>query len=192
MKEWYTVHTKPNAETQVAAALQQRGITTFLPQVRRKTPNHDYRQQPFFPCYLFINVDLAATGLSAVQWTPGLRRLVSFNDRPTPLAGEVIELIRHRAEALGVTGGLPGHAFKPGDTVRITAGPFKDMLAIFDSPNTPEERVQVLLTILGRASRYQLDASDLAKPPADTPGPAPVQSNRPRRTRGKGRRIANQ
>lgn len=189
MKEWYTVHTKPNAETRVAAALQQRGITTFLPQVWRKTPSRDYRQQPFFPCYLFINVDLAETGLAAVQWTPGLRRLVSFNDRPTPLAAEVIELIRHRAEALGATGGLPGHTFKPGDTVRITAGPFKDMLAVFDSSNTPAERVQVLLTLLGRASRYQLDVSDLARASGQPPEPEPVQPKRPRRTRGKGRRI---
>lgn len=188
MEQWYTVHTKPHAEYQVAATFRQRGLTAFLPEVRRKCGDQT-GPQPFFPCYLFVKVDLDVVGLSAVQWTPGLRRLVAFSDRPVALPEEIIDLIRHRAEALGPTGGLPGLNFKPGDTVRITAGPFKEMLAIFDGPCPAAERVQVLLHLLGQASRYQISVSDLAKAPNQPPANSPGQPDRPRRSRGKGRLI---
>jgi len=70
--------------------------------------------------------------------------------------------------------------------VRITDGPFRDMWAIFEGPTTPSQRVQVLLTILGHARRVQLEPADLEKVPTGAEGPIP---KRPRRTRGRGRRI---
>jgi hypothetical protein len=60
------------------------------------------------------------------------------------------------------------------------------MLAIFEGPSTPSERVRVLLTFLGHARRVQLSAADLEKAPPKSQLPA---SKRPRRTRGRGRRI---
>jgi hypothetical protein len=78
--------------------------------------------------------------------------------------------------------------FKPGDTVRIIDGPFKDMLAIFDEASTPARRVQVLLNFLG-ASRVQVDLKNLEKASANPEMPVP---KRPRRTRGRGRLIEEQ
>ncbi|NJN99132.1 MAG: hypothetical protein HC875_36085 [Anaerolineales bacterium] len=81
---------------------------------------------------------------------------------------------------------MPRHSFKPGDTVRIKSGPFEDMLAQFDSPTTPAERVQVLLELLGRFCRVKVNVADLEK--AD-PQPEPIIAKRPRRSRGRGRPI---
>ena len=141
-----------------------------------------------FLCYLFIRVDFERVSLSRVQWTPGLRRVVSFDDRPVPLPDAAIDLIRRKLEGLNAAGGLPVHAFQPGDTVRITDGPLQGMLAIFEGPSTPAERVRVLLTFLGRASRAHVSATDLEKAAPEVQVPLP---KRPRRTRGRGRRINN-
>ena len=74
--------------------------------------------------------------------------------------------------------------------MRITAGPFKDMVAIFERPTSSAERVQVLLDILGRASRTEVATADLEKASPQAAEQARVK--RPRRTRGRGRPIRNQ
>ena len=188
MEQWYTLYTKPNAEYQVAVALQQRDIQTYLPEIEVVKARRGRKHAPFFPCYLFARVDFTLTKLSSVQWTPGLRRVVSFGGRPVPLPEAIIDLIRGKLGEIEAAGGRPVHPFKPGDTVRITEGPFRDMLAIFEGPTRPAQRVQVLLSILGHASRTQVDPDDLEKA---SPGAEAPMPKRPRRTRGRGRRLNN-
>lgn len=186
LEQWYTLCTKPNAEYWVASLLQKRGVQTYLPEIESFKPHQRQVRKPFFPCYLFAKIGFEAMSLLQVQWTPGLRYLVTFDNQPVPLANEVIELIRHKLGKLKAATDLPVHHFQPGETVRITAGPFQDMLAIFEGPTTPSKRVQILLTILGHASRMQVDVVALEKvlPGAQAPTP-----KRPRRTRGRGRYI---
>jgi transcriptional antiterminator RfaH len=185
-KLWYTLHSKPNAEYRVASVLQQRGVQTYLPEIETPETSGRRKKKPFFPCYLFCKVDFEAVGLSNIQWTPGLRRIVAFGDEPVLVPDKVIELVRYKLDEIEVQTGLPEHPFKSGDTVRITEGPFRDMMAIFEGPTTPARRVQVLLDILGRASRVQLDVIDLEKVSAEAKTQMP---KRPRRTRGRGRQI---
>jgi len=186
MKQWYTLYTKPHAEYQVAAFLQRRGFETFLPEAE---VDQGQGATPFFPRYLFLNIDFGLTGLSKIQWTPGLVRILAFGDRPQPVRGEVIELIRTKLADLSAKGGWIGHDFEPGDTVRITSGPFADMEAIFEGPTTANQRVQVLLKVLG-GSRMQIEVAHLEKTTPETDEPTPVK--RPRRTRGRGRTINRQ
>lgn len=182
MEQWYTLHTKANAEYQVVKLLTQRQIYSYLPEIELSNTG----RKPFFPCYLFARVDFTVVSFSSVQWTPGLRRVVSFNDQPTPLADEVINLIRHNLGEIEATGSWPNHSFKSGDTVRITTGPFQDMLAIFAGPTTSAQRVQVLLNFLGQASRVQVDVTDLEEVNPEVEAP-PLK--RVRGTRGQGRKI---
>jgi transcription elongation factor/antiterminator RfaH len=188
MEQWYTLYTKPNAEYQVAASLQKREIQTYLPEIELPKDRRGRDRKPFFPCYLFIKADLRVVGLSRVRWTPGLRRIVAFDDWPVPLPDEVISLIQRKLGELNAAGGRPAHVFRPGDTVRITDGPLQSMLAIFEGPTTPAERVRVLLTFLGHARRASVPVTDLEQAPSETEVSVP---KRPRRTRGRGRRIKN-
>lgn len=187
MEQWYTLHTKPKAEYQVTAVLQQREIETYLPEIVTPTANKGKRKQPFFPCYLFARIDFARVGLSVVQWTPGLRRVVTFEEQPATVPAEMIALIRQKLDQLEAAGGLPRYNFKYGDTVRIKEGPFQDMLALFNEPTTSAERVQVLLNILGQACRVKLDIASLEKAEGQISPSTPPK--RPRRTRGRGRWI---
>lgn len=186
MKQWYVLYTKPNAEHQVATAMQQCDIQSYLPELKVVKTHQKHRRTPFFPCYLFINLDLEVVSLASVQWIPGLRYVVTGDGSPVPVPEEIITLIRRQLGEIKAAGSWPGHSFKPGDTVQITNGPFQDMLAIFEGPTTPAQRVQVLLTILGQASRLQIDATDLKK---SSPNLDQFSLKRPRRTRGQGRRI---
>jgi transcriptional antiterminator RfaH len=186
MEHWYTLYTKPNAEYQVSAYLCKQGIQVYLPEVESAKTRGAQRKKAFFPCYLFARVDFERTGLSHVQWTPGLRRIVGFGGRPAPISDEVVNLIRGKLEGTTGTYRWSAHNFKPGDTVRITAGPLQGLLAVLEGPSTPAERVRVLLSFLGPGSRVHVPVTDLEKVSPRTQAPAP---RRPRRTRGRGRRI---
>ena len=187
MKRWYTLHTKPNAEYQVATALQRQELEIYLPEIEENPKSSkEGKRKPFFPCYLFLKIDFASVGLSQVQWIPGLRRVLTLEDRPVSISSEVIDLIRYKLGEIESKGAWLTHTFKPGDRVRIAKGPFRNMVALFEGPTTPSQRVRVLLDILGHANRVQVDVSNLEKASSS---PKSSKPKRPRRTRGQGRRI---
>ena len=186
MRQWYTFHTKPNSEQQVMLVLEQSGIETYLPQLEIRISKTKRISKPFFPCYLFGKVNFELLPLSSVQWTPGLRRVVTIDNQPVAVREEMIKLIRHKLGEIDRKTGETAPFYKKGEPVYITGGPFQGMLAIFERWSTPRERVRVLLDILGQASRVQVEVTNLARPSEEAKGSLP---KRPRRTRGRGRRI---
>lgn len=190
MEQWYTLYTKPHCEYKVATALRQRGLLVYLPEIEAsKLSQSGKKLIPFFPCYLFCKIDFEAFGLSHIQWTSGLRRILAFDDRPLPVSESLIDLIRFNLREIKTSGDWLGPNFRPGETVRITNGPFRDMLAIFEGPTTASQRVQILLKVLG-SSRMQIEVEHLEKVEKKTEATTPVK--RPRRTRGRGRTIKKQ
>ena len=73
----------------------------------------------------------------------------------------LVEEIKRRVEVENNLGSAA--RFKPGDLVLVTAGPFRDIEAIFDWSLTPQGRCLVVLRILGRLTRVQIDVEYLAK-----------------------------
>jgi transcriptional antiterminator RfaH len=159
MKHWYALFTKPKKEHQVNALLRGRGIETYLPTVRRKVRRRDRPDRiVYFPCYLFARIDFQVIPRSSIAWMPGMRRIVSSGEQPTAVADEIVELIRLRL------GGIEeiGHGrLKQGDRVRITSGPLRDLEAVFDQPLSQENRVRILLDVVGRMTPVDIDYSQI-------------------------------
>lgn len=186
MKHWYTLHTKPRQEMRVARRLDDLDVETYLPLVRRAADTRSRRPEAFFPCYLFIHLDLETLPAARWQWIPGLRRVVSFGGVPAPVPPAAIGLIRDHVAEMNAGEPAARSRFQAGDPVRITAGPMADMVAMFERACGPEDRVCVLLTFLGRVCRLEIDAAALE--PSGR-GPLPTDTRPPRRTRGHGRPI---
>ena len=180
MEQWYTLHTKPNSEYQVAMVLQEVGVHTFVPSIEVSTTQRRKKRKPFFPGYIFIKYDFSADGFSRLRWTPGLRYVVAVDGMPLSLPETVIDAIK--AQTRQYTGNRP--RFSAGDTVRIVDGPFRDMFGVISADVSAARRVQVLLNVLGRVNKVHLDVDSVQKVTTDQP-----KSKRPRRTRGRGRRI---
>lgn len=160
---WYVLYTKPNQEHQVSRFLSARGLETYLPEVpvlsRQGKP---VGRAPFFPCYLFAHFDPLEQAAVAVPWTPGLRYLVSFGQVPARVDERLIARLQERL------GGEQGLEFargglKHGDPVRVVDGPFRDFDAVFDSHLSSGERVRILLQVLGRSVRVEIDARSIVK-----------------------------
>ena len=185
MKNWYALHTKVNYERKIAHILLQKDIETFVP-VTKFGPAGQERIRPFFPGYLFMHLDLETANPTHWQWTPGVRRIVTYGQEPIPVPEEVIIFIKQKLHELASKKGRRSFDFEPGDIVRIKDGPFEDMVAIFEKETSPEGRVQVLLNALNRSVRLSLTGSDLEKVSKEANG---LPTKRPRRTRGRGRPI---
>lgn len=186
MKQWFALHTKPRSEKRVACALGQAGIETFLPMLTSPGPEGNQVIMPFFPTYLFMRVDMGADNNSSWRWTPGLRYAVGYGDHPVPIPDEVIRLIRHRLAERANAASNTTSQFEPGDLVKIKDGPFGGMLAVFERPSSPGDRVSILISTLGSAVRVRLAADNLE----DAARTRRLQTGRrPRRTRGRGRRV---
>jgi transcriptional antiterminator RfaH len=186
MEEWYTLYTRPRMEHRVAVTLDDQGIKTYLPKIKDHKEPSKGKLLPLFPCYLFMWVDLERTVAAQWQWAPGLRCIVAFDGEALPVSEQGIELIRRNIDEFNSSLAWHQSKFKPGDVVRVTTGPFAELLALFEGPTTPAKRVTVLLSFLGNLNRVRLNANYLEKAP---PGMEVTLPKRPRQTRGNGRRI---
>lgn len=161
MKHWHAIYTRSGSEFQVSALLQQRGVETYVPSVRRKVLRRDRPDRiAYFPCYLFARLDFDRTRLSSVAWMPGVRRIVCNGDVPAPVSDHLVELIRDRLE------GMDEHAcdgLRRGDRVRISAGPLRDLDAVFEQHLSAADRVRVLLDVMGRVMPVDLDRSQVQR-----------------------------
>ena len=165
MNQWYALYTKPRMELQVNSLLEQRGVHTYLPLIRmpKKGAPRLRVEQPFFPCYLFANIDFETISRSSVNWMPGMRGIISFCGEPAAVDESIINVIRARLSSTETHRQKGDGRFQPGDRVRIKEGILKDMEAIFDEAISASGRVRILLNILSRQTVCEIETEYLEK-----------------------------
>ena len=172
-KQWYALHTKPHKERQVASFLCSRKMEVFLPLLRVNPVNpRASRERPYFPNYLFAHVDLTVTGLSMLQWTPGLLRMVEFGGVLGTVPGTLIEQLKRQLAEIRSAGGTALQEIRVGNRVRVTGGPFQGYEGVFDAHLSGSDRARVLLELIGefqrrssaqRAVSVELNVSDITR-----------------------------
>jgi len=150
---WFVVTTQPRQEALSEQNLARIGVEVFSPRIRQERVIRRKRQSvsaPLFPGYLFARFNLD-THFRYVQYTHGVRGLVTFGACPAVMEDDVIESIRSRLLE-GVLVVKPS-SFRPGETVRIETGPFRGLKAIFEREMSDQQRVVVLLRMLSCHAR---------------------------------------
>lgn len=143
------MRSNPNKEHFLARQLEAHGLKMVSPRVRVQTVNPRARKfRPYFPGYLFLQVDLDTIKASALKWMPGSAGLVSFGGEPAPIPESLITAIQRHVEAINTAGAKPLDGLQSGDRVVVQDGPFAGYEAIFDSRLSGSERVRVLLMLL--------------------------------------------
>ncbi len=159
-RAWFLAQFKPNCQHIAERNLQRQHFPVFLPQqmvTRRQRGRFVEALQPLFPGYLFVSFDPASGGWRKINATYGITRLVAFGSDPAPVPPALVAELMARCDGEGQL--QPPTAFAPGDSVRVTKGPFADFVARIEKLDS-QERVWLLLDILGRPTRVsaQLDA----------------------------------
>jgi transcriptional antiterminator RfaH len=164
-RAWYVIQSKPHKENQLCAYLQSQALEVYYPVLHVKPANpRSSKIRPLFPRYLFVRTNLDEIGLSTLRWMPYAIGIVEFDGYAAPVPDAIMYELRRRVEALEAAGGPTFDGLKPGDRVRITEGALAGYEALFDMRLSGGERVQVLLEMLGRQVRLQLDANAIERP----------------------------
>ncbi len=164
-EHWYAVHTKPRMEYMVRDLLLNRGISAYLPllAVAHRRSERSRPDRPFLARYLFARMNLARISFSSINWSPGVTRVVSFGGRPAVVPDEAVQWLRHRLAQIDPGDYLQGLPLRPGDRVRVSGGPLKDLEALFERRLSSRGRAQVFIEILGRLTSCQIDLNSLER-----------------------------
>jgi transcriptional antiterminator RfaH len=155
---WAVARTLVRREAVAADALDDAGFQIFAPRVRTG-PGHS---APLFAGYLFVHID---TRWRAADRTHGVVGLVKAGDQPARCPDEEISKLMKQVDQRGfVRLRSPpkgrGRALAPGAGVRITSGPFRGLSAIHTGM-TAHQRELVLIRVLGRQTRVEINSTDL-------------------------------
>jgi transcriptional antiterminator RfaH len=155
MKHWYLVHTKPRKERVAEQNLLRQGYEVYLPlsrELRRRRDHWADVIEPLFPRYLFLRLGLGNDNTSPVRYTIGVHDLVRFTEDPAIVPDAVVDSLRYAADPNTGLHHPKEPLFALGDTVVIDTGPLAGLQAIFLA-ETSQERVTILLDLLGRENR---------------------------------------
>jgi transcriptional antiterminator RfaH len=160
---WYAVQTQPHAEMKAFTHLARQGFEVYLPRFlkrRRHAGRVDYVSKALFPGYLFVAIDIATQRWRYVNSTVGVRKLVCNGEAPAVVDGKIIECLVAQQDDHGFIKLDTKLRFAAGDVVRVIDGIFSTALGIYEGM-TDRQRVGILLDILGRKVRVQIDIDSL-------------------------------
>ena len=153
-RDWYVVYSKPHKEEQAQFHLRMKGVDVFFPRLDLvRVAEKRKRIIPLFPNYLFVRIHLP-TEFHYVTWSPGVKRIVSFGERPILLDERVVDFLMQQTDGAGVIQACS--QLRPGQEVEIRGGPFDGLIAIIQDPPDAKGRVKILLKLLSRQISVRL------------------------------------
>jgi transcription antitermination factor NusG len=163
MNLWYVIQTKPKKEGEATSYLSTKGVEIFSPLIESFT-NRNGRMskelKALFPGYIFGKFDLEQN-YPLVRWGKGVKGVLGFGGYPTPISEDVVGVIKERTDTQGVV--RVRQHFNPNDVVRIKTGPLKDLLGIFERWVSDNERVRILLNLIGFQPAVEMHYSMIEK-----------------------------
>ncbi len=153
-RQWYVVYSKPHKEECAQFHLRLKGLEVFFPRLLLPKSSRKSRHiVPLFPNYLFVQMRILEE-YHYVVWSPGVKKLVSFNGNPLPLEEEAVAFLMQQADPDGI---IKARSYlKVGQEVEIIEGPFQGLIGIIHEPPNVKERVNVLLKLLNRQVKIEL------------------------------------
>jgi len=143
---WYAVHSRPKQEIRALENLQNQGFETWLPMLKMEKLRRGRLAEvtePMFSRYLFIRLDTEQTNWAPIRSTLGVSRLVSFGNRPAPIADNLIQALRQMPDR------PPERLLQAGQAVRMIDGPLKGLEAIYQQADG-ELRAMVLVDLMSK------------------------------------------
>ena len=161
--EWFVIQTKPKKEEDATSYLSAKGLDIFSPLMenfRIRNGNISKELKPLFPGYIFGKFVLDSD-YSLVRWGRGVKKVLGFGGYPAPVSEEVVEIIKRRADSSGIVS--INCQFRTNDRIRIKSGPLKDLFGIFERWVSDNERVRILLSLIGYQPAVEMHYSMIEK-----------------------------
>ena len=171
-RNWYAIHTYSGYENAVARNLKQRieslgmedkifaVIVPTEKKVKVKAGKRVTEDEKIFPGYVLVDMIVTDDSWYVVRNTPRVTGFVGAGVYPVPLEKkEVEELFRRMGND------VPRHTidFRPGESVKITDGPFKEFEGKVGEVDNERGKVKVLVSMFGRETPVELDFLQVSK-----------------------------
>jgi transcription elongation factor/antiterminator RfaH len=162
---WYVINTHSKQEDRACDNLRALGIPIFDPKIRELRYNQfsiapTYVTKPLFPRYIFAQFKVHDL-YHKVRFTRGVYSVVCFGEGPTPIAEEVITLIRSNIKEDGFV--RIDEEIKPGDKVMVKDGPLKNLAGIFEREMKDTDRIRILLENVNYQAHIEIERDMVEK-----------------------------
>ena len=171
-KHWFVIHTYSGYEERVKKNLEQRiksmdsGDEVFqviIPTEEEVEVRNGQRRtvsKKILPGYVLVEMKMSDQSWSVVRNTSGVTGFVGSGGKPVPLQEEEVNQILKQmaAETPRVKVGL-----RKGQSIRVTDGPFIDLVGVVDDISPAKGKVKVLLSLFGRETPVELDLLQVEK-----------------------------
>jgi transcriptional antiterminator NusG len=173
-KQWFILHALSGHELKVqkniASRVQQEEMEDSIGEVlipsekvsEVKQGKKTTVNRKFFPGYLLINIDLYDENnvLNAEAWTfiQNTPSVIGFlgGVTPAPMSDEevssIVNQIEEKKEVVA-----PKVMFEPGETVKVTDGPFTSSTGVIDEVDPERGVLKVLVSVFGREAPVELE-----------------------------------
>ncbi len=173
-KDWYVLHTLTGQEYKVQESIRRRIKleemealvgdvvipTEKVSEVKKGVKSTTTRK--FFPGYVLVQMALydGERQINEKAWyfireTQGIIGFVG-GDRPVPLRPEEVDVIFHQVEEKRESV-KPKVVFEPGETVKITDGPFLNFSGTVEEVDPDRGKLKVSVAIFGRSAPVELE-----------------------------------
>ena len=149
MKKWYLLKTKARQEKIAVSNLKNQNYYIYCPIAKVNN-----KSVVLFPGYIFIQLDENVDSWNPIRSTKGVLNFVKFGTNYARIPDGVIAFIKSN-ENLTSEKISNLDKFKPGDSVQITDGVFKNCIAIFKAFKS-DERVILLMNLLGQQQNISI------------------------------------
>ncbi|MCE9614143.1 MAG: transcription termination/antitermination protein NusG [Lentisphaerae bacterium] len=173
-KDWYVLHTLTGQEYKVQESIRRRikqeAMDEFIGDVVIPTEKvsevkkgvKSTTTRKFFPGYVLVNMALYDENrqLRDKAWyfireTQGIIGFVG-GEKPVPLKPSEVDVIFHQVEEKKESV-KPKVVFEPGETVKITDGPFLNFSGVVEEVDPNRGKLKVSVAIFGRSAPVELE-----------------------------------
>ncbi|MCL6451867.1 MAG: transcription termination/antitermination protein NusG [Acetobacteraceae bacterium] len=165
-KKWYVIHTYSGYENKVKANLEKRVesmgmedkifrvLVPMEEEVEIKEGKKKITKKKIFPGYVLVEMIMGDDSWYVVRNTPGVTGFVGSGSKPVPLhPSEVRSILRQ----MGLDEPRPKVAFRPGQNVKVVAGPFDGFVGVIDEVSPERGKLKVFVSMFGRDTPLELD-----------------------------------
>ncbi|MBU2634902.1 transcription termination/antitermination protein NusG [Patescibacteria group bacterium] len=171
-KNWYVIHTYSGYEDAVAKNLKQRAeslgmedkiFNVLVPKEKKikiKSGKRKTVEEKIYPGYVLVEMIVTDDSWYVVRNTPNVTGFVGVGTTPVPVSPKEVETLKQR---MGVETPQYKIEVKPGDSVKIVDGPFKDFDGKVSEIDEARGKIKVMVNIFGRDTPVELDSLQIKK-----------------------------